>query len=152
MVLCKKWRNAYLFFQTRTRATRERASVAAICPWTVRTAASTSARMMAAARTVVIRVLRIPTMAHHRTIPRRCRRVYMRPSTIPSTNCSWCKVVTSAATTRNPNFPLSSSLYLLPSVTVSFWNSSFISHRLHPLLRPFTRSTKRLTLSTRKPT
>ena len=118
-----------LFFQTRTQVTRERASVAAICPWTVRTAASTSARMMAAARTVVIRVPRIPIMAHHRTTPRRCRRVCTRPSTIPSTNCSWCKVVTSAAITRNPSFPLSSSLYLPPSVTVSL---EFVAYFLSP--------------------
>lgn len=114
-VLREKRRNACFFFQMRIRATRGRASAAATCPWTVRTAASISARMTAAARTAVIREPRIPTTVHHRTTPRRCRRACTRPSTIPSTNCSWCRVVTSAAITRNPSFPFSSSLFLPPS-------------------------------------
>lgn len=115
----------------RIRAIRGRASAAATWAWMVRMEASTSARMMAAARTAVIRAPRIPTTAHHRTIPRRCRRACTRPSTIPSTNCSWCRVVTSAATTRNPSLPLFSSLFLplslyLPGISRLFLVAFFL--------------------------
>lgn len=122
----------FIYFQMRTRATRERVSAAATCPLTVRTAASISARTTAAARTVVIRVPHIPTTVHHRTTPRRCHKACTRPSTILSTNCSWCRVVTSVAITRNPNFPsfflsLSRSLSLyLPGIRCLFLTAFFL--------------------------
>lgn len=126
----RKTKRVFLYFQMRIRATRGKVSAAAICPWMVRTAVSTSARTTAAARTAVIRVPRIPTTAHRRTTPRRCRRACTQPSTIPSTNCSWCRVVTSAAITRNPNFP-SSFLFLSPSIFLRF--IAYFSRCLLPL-------------------
>lgn len=109
-----------------------------------------SARTTAVARTAVIRMLRFPTTAHHRTTPRHYRRVCTRLYTTPSTNCSWCKVVTSVVNTRNPSFPSSGVrrlflsprrlpyfLYLLlPFLSIYFNEEVEILHFLFRFLAP----------------
>lgn len=147
-ILSTHWGNNVSFdrFQTRIQDTQGRAFAAAICLSMERTVASISARMTAAARTAVIKVLRILTTVHHRTTPRHCRRACTQPFTIPSTNYSWCRVVTLVAITRNPSFarssltlvayfaflvlhplPISVSLFYLSSYQSCFRNKSKIS-------------------------